>query len=306
MSTVLDPSHRPEAATAPTRPWARVFAWCVRRELWENPAIVLGPLALEAVVVIPYLLSTGRLPATLRRVQAGDAKAAESLWAAPSAAALAPLVMGLLVAVLYCLSALHNERRDRSLLFWKSLPVSDSAAVLSKAFVPLAVIPAVSLAVAMATHVAMLAWGTLVSLVAGIDPQVFWSHQDMGLMWIALSYGLALNALWMAPLFALLLLISAWAPRSPTIWALGLLAAPPIIERAALNSTHIWDFESRRLFGAFAEAFSQGGKGKAPLEKVSDIDPVRTLGLPDIWVGLIVAAVFLAAAIWLRRRREPA
>jgi ABC-2 type transport system permease protein len=300
-----DRAFTPDTATPAVLPWWRVFYWSVRRELWENPAIFLAPLAMEAVVLVPFVFSTWRLPHALRTIQAGDAKHAEQLWAAPSAAAMAALVMGLFVAVLYSLNTLHNERRDRSLLFWKSLPVSDRTAVLAKAFVAVAVTPAAIVAIAIATQALMLAWSTLVTVASGLSPQLLWSHQDMGMMWTVLPYGLFVNALWTAPVFALFLLISVWAPRGPVLWALGLLAAPPLIERVSLNSTHVWQFESERLFGGFAEAFSVGGLAKVPLRTLADLDPARTFGRPDLWIGLVFAGLFLAAAVWLRHRREP-
>ncbi|MBW8814833.1 MAG: hypothetical protein JF588_15550 [Caulobacterales bacterium] len=295
----------PATAKPATLSWRRVFYWSVRRELWENPAIWLAPLAMEAVVLVPFVFSTWRLPHALRTIQAGDTKHAEQLWAAPSAAAMAALVMGLFVALLYSLNTLHNERRDRSLLFWKSLPVSDRTAVLAKAFVAMAVIPAAIVVIAIATQAVMLAWSTAVTLLSGLDPQLLWAHQDMGMMWTVLPYGMFVNALWLAPIFALFLLISAWAPRSPVIWALGLLAAPPLIERVSLNTTHVWQFESERLFGGFAEAFSVGGLAKVPLRTLADLDPARTFSRPDLWIGLVFAGLFLTAAVWLRHRREP-
>jgi hypothetical protein len=109
----------------------------------------------------------------------------------------------------------------------------------------------------------------------------------------------------MAPLFALFLLISVWAPRSPVLWGLGLLAAPPLIERVSLGTAHIWAFESRRMFGGFAEAFSIGGLAKVPIRSLADLDPGRTFSRPDIWIGLVAAALFLALAVRLRQRREP-
>jgi hypothetical protein len=109
----------------------------------------------------------------------------------------------------------------------------------------------------------------------------------------------------MAPLFSLFLLISVWAPRTPVLWGLGLLAAPPLIEKVSLGTDHIWTFESGRIFGGFAEAFSVGGLAKVPIRTLADLDPARTFSRPDIWIGLVAAGLFLAAAIWLRHRGEP-
>ena len=56
----------------------------------------------------------------------------------------------------YCLDALYGERRDRSILFWKSLPVSDLTTVLSKASIPIVVLPLLTFAVTVATQLIML------------------------------------------------------------------------------------------------------------------------------------------------------
>ena len=205
----------------------------------------------------------------------------------------------------YCLGALHGERRDRSILFWKSLPVSDLTTVLSKAAIPIVVTPVVTFALVVAAQVAFYVWSTLVALLNGFGPALYWTHVDLSLMWIVLPYGLVVNALWQAPIFAWFLLVSGWARRVPILWALAAGVVPAVIERAAFGTSHVAVFLSGRFFGGFGEAFSVGGKGRAAIEHLDQLDPARVFGSPDLWGGLIVAAAFLAAAVWLRRRREP-
>src|SRR5437773_10588476 len=104
----------------------RRMYWSVRRELWENRSIYIAPLAVAAVILFGFLISTIHLPDKMRAALALDpAKQHELIEQPYSFAAL--LIMGttFIVAVFYCLDALHGERRDRSILFWKSLPVSD-------------------------------------------------------------------------------------------------------------------------------------------------------------------------------------
>ena len=66
------------------------------------------------------------------------------------------MLTAFLVGVFYCLDALHGERRDRSILFWKSLPVSDLTTVLAKASVPCRVLPPRAFALALATQLMLL------------------------------------------------------------------------------------------------------------------------------------------------------
>lgn len=286
-------------------PWTRVFYWSVRRELWEHRAVLMAPAVIGAVALVGALLSTFRLPAALRSLEAGSAKDGDMLMASYSFMALAVLLTGLLVAAFYSLGALQGERRDRSLLFWKSLPVSDRMTVLSKAAVPLVVTPVVTFAVIFAAQLLMLVWSTAVTVANGISAAVLWKHADLTTMWVVLPYGLIVNALWQAPVFAWFLLVSAWARRTPILWALAPFAIPAILEGLAFRTSHIGGFIGERLLGGFAQAFSVDGKAEAAIDNIGQVAPLRVLAQPDLWLGFLFAAVFLAAAIWLRRRREP-
>ena len=132
----LDAQEIAPAAISPTRP----LYWSVRRELWENRSIYIAPLAVAAVYMLGFLISLFWLPRSLRGLEAlHDATPQPIALAMPySHAAMLIMVVGFLVGIFYSLDALHGERRDRSILFWKSLPVSDLTTVLAKASVPLA------------------------------------------------------------------------------------------------------------------------------------------------------------------------
>jgi len=288
--------------TTPTRP----LYWSVRRELWENKSVYVAPLAAAAVLLFGYAISTITLPRRMQAMQALDPGRQSATVTMPyNVIAGLVFVTAFIVAVFYCLDALHGERRDRSILFWKSLPVSDLMTVLSKAAIPIAVTPVVTFALIVAAQVVIYIWSTIVTVLSGNSPTLYWSHVHLGLMWTALPYGLVVNALWQAPIYAWFLLVSAWARRVPILWAMGVAVVPAVIERGAFSSAHIAHFLSERFFGGFGEAFSIGGKGEKPIHEFSQIDPLRTFSSPELWGGLIVAAAFLAAAVWLRRRREP-
>jgi ABC-2 type transport system permease protein len=104
---------------------ARLY-WAVRREVWENRSLYLAPLAVAALVLAGFLISTIRLPARMRAASALSPTQQHNLVAQPY-----PIVAGVMmlttlaVGVFYSLDALYGERRDRSILFWKSLLVSD-------------------------------------------------------------------------------------------------------------------------------------------------------------------------------------
>jgi ABC-2 type transport system permease protein len=149
------------AAMSATRP----MYWPVRRELWENRSIYIAPLVAAAVVLFGFLISTITLPHRMRAVLALDPAQQRAVFARPyDFAAFLMILIAFIVGVFYCLDALHGERRDRSILFWKSLPVSDLTTVLSKASIPLVVLPLLTFAVIVATQLIMLLLSTAVMM----------------------------------------------------------------------------------------------------------------------------------------------
>src|SRR5579864_7071220 len=133
----IDSQAMSAVAISQTRP----FYWSVRRELWENRSIYIAPLAVAVAFLFGFLISMVHLPDKMRAALALDPMQQREIIERPyNMAAL--LLMGtyLFVAAFYCLDALQGERRDRSILFWKSLPVSDLTTVLSKASSPFVIL----------------------------------------------------------------------------------------------------------------------------------------------------------------------
>jgi ABC-2 type transport system permease protein len=125
-----------------------------------------------------------------------------------------------IVGIFYSVDALYGERRDRGILFWKSLPVSDLTAVLSKLTVPLVVLPLLSFAITVATQFAMLLLSSVMLLGSGVNIATLWTEASFFHVSLVLLYHLlTVHGLWYAPIYGWLLLVSAWAPRAPLIWA---------------------------------------------------------------------------------------
>lgn len=313
MSSPSDvmPEEFPDSApAAPANlPWTRTFYWSVRRELWENRAIYFAPLAAAGLALFGFLITCWRLPHAVRAAAAValDPKKHEALMAPYVFTAFAVQAVGIIVVIFYSLSALHVERRDRSILFWKSLPVSDLTTVLSKAAIPLLVMPVVVLASIFGAELVILALSTVIVMLNGIAPQFLWSRLSVGFMSAVLAVGVPYLALWCAPVWAWTLLVSAWAKRMTFLWAVLPPMAVIIVERMALGKKggFFTALFSRRLAGGFIEAFSVGGKGKVPLHSWADFDPARMFSNSGLWIGLAFAVAFLAAAVRLRRSREP-
>jgi ABC-2 type transport system permease protein len=302
------PNDTALTATAPRISEARRLFWSVRRELWENRAIYIAPLAVAAFIILGFLYSTIRIPADIMFTSSVNNNgivtrhAIDPIQVYTIAAAL---IMGttFLVAIFYCLDALYGERRDRSILFWKSLPVSDLTTVLSKATIPLVVLPLLTWAITVVTQSLMLLINITVFHARGIDTGPLHSGLPLTQNSMMLLYHLvAIHALWYAPIWCWFLMVSAWARRTPLLWA----TLPPIVlgvlELITLRSAHVFEFLKYRFHGP------EGADFEAPHTMGSmamQISPAHFLATPGLWTGLALAAVFLAAAIQLRRYRNP-
>src|SRR5205814_9580585 len=198
----------------------RPYYWSVRRELWENRSLYIAPLIVAAVQIIGFAFTTIGLADRRRAVLLLDdpAKQRIAIEMPYDIAAMMMMLTAFIVALFYCLDALHGERRDRSILFWKSLPVSDFTSVLSKAAIPLAILPLVSCAVIVITHSIMLLISTAALLPGGLAATT-WSNFNLFQQSLILLYGLIAIAVWHAPIYGWALLISGWARRATFLWA---------------------------------------------------------------------------------------
>jgi len=283
----------------------RPMYWSVRRELWENRSIYIAPLAAAGVGIMAFLIGLG-FSHSMRR-HAEDAADQRVMLAMPYAHAVwLLLATSLAVGFFYCLDALHGERRDRSILFWKSLPVSDLITVLAKVSIPLVVLPLLVFAIAVTTHLIMLPVNAAALLVSGAA--VTLRQLPLFQMELVLLYGLVVLALWHAPLYGWLLLVSAWARRAAFLWAVLPLAAICAFERIAFRTSYFSSLLEDRLYGVAEDAFALHGQTGVPVDPhlipLAALTPRRFLSTLGLWIGLACAAIFVVAAVRLRRCRE--
>lgn len=280
----------------------RRFCWSVRRELWENRYLYLAPLAVAALILVGFALGLAQLPDQLRAASALDAMQQHERIEQPYAfAALLLMFTTFLVAMFYCLDALYGERRDRSVLFWKSLPISDLTTVLAKASIPFVVLPLLTFAVTVATQALMLllAGGRLMGTGLSV-----WSHVSFWQMaWILFYHLVVGHGFWYAPIWGWLLLCSAWSRRTPYLWATLPLLAVGLVEKIAFNTSYFGGWLAYRFMGGPQGMPSSGGP--MTIASITPATPAEFFTSPGFWFGLALAAVFLAAAVRLRRYREP-
>jgi ABC-2 type transport system permease protein len=300
------------------------FLTLIRREFWEHRGLLWAPVAVAGLLVL-FTLLAGGVPRGPIHVQVGGASLNDFVAAMTGerqrmffgivvAGLLVPqLVVAMLVTFFYLLDSLYSERKDRSILFWKSLPVSDAATVASKACVALVVVPALVFGLAML--VSLVVFGVLAAKYSGtpLATLVQWHTGD----WLALQGVLLLNllvaALWYAPIVAALLMISAAARRATVLWAV----VPPIgltlLEETIFNTNQVWAFLRYRFtgfFDAMGMGFGRaiGGPTDEQVRRVEvlyqKINAAPLLLNVDLWLGVAVALALLAAAVRLRRWRD--
>jgi ABC-2 type transport system permease protein len=294
------PGGAPAVLTA-TRP----TYWSLRREFWENRSIYVAPLAVAAVFLFGFLISTITLPHRIQAALALDpAQQREAIQQPFAIAAGFLMVTQMLVGIFYSLDALHGERRDRSILFWKSLPVSDLTTVLAKAAIPIAFLPLFTFVLTVATQLIMLLLSGVVLLasgrsIAGLWTQLSWFQMSSGLLYHLVT----VHALWHAPIYGWLLLVSGWARRLAIVWAVLPPLAIGIIEKGAFNTSHFGHVLGVRFSGP--EIYSFNVPGSMQMDPMMAMSFLRFLGTPGLWIGLALTGAFLAAAVQLRRYRGP-
>lgn len=265
--------------------------WSVRRELWEHRWLWGAPLVVGAVVVIVF---TGVSVHHLARVGAGADAESRRLAVALSGifdlASRMLLMTGTIVAYVYCAEALHGERRDRAILFWKTWPVGDGTAVAAKAMVAMGVVPAVTLALLVAAQAiarGVFAWKGIELRAPMADPT-------------AATLEVIGATLWIAPVHAWIMVVSAWARRAVLLLAFLPALLASVVEvmfrgKGAVGHSLFYRGVGRHLPARLTMDLALGGAMAArPAPEL--------LRSPALWGGVALALVLLAVAARLRRR----
>jgi ABC-2 type transport system permease protein len=289
----------------------RTLLLLIRREYWEHRVLWSAPLVLAAIYLLLCMLPTAVAPGGMWSGQMpGSAAAGVRLFVR-----LQVLFAGCLFALLaiveffYLTDCLYAERRDRSILFWKSLPVSDSATVLSKLLVAVLVTPLGVLLLAIVVNT--LAFGALYIRLR--EHPFAWKFMQWDTAaWLRLNGALLLHvpvlALWYAPLAGYQLLVSAWARSSVFVWTVLPLLALSLAERFAFGSWDFGNYLMYRILGGF-DVFRDGitlrGVTAETFESLAQTkSALQMLARKDLWIGVAVAAGFVFAAIRIRRYRD--
>lgn len=299
----------------------------LRRELWEHRSIYVVPLVIALVVSLMSV--TGQVVvsafdhaidlAILGASNLGERERALSITALMTAISTPFVLTMWVLSVFYLLDSLYAERKDKSILFWRSLPVTDTETVLSKLATALIVIPLVTFVVIMATDLLVLAIsGIWVSMRGGSASHLIWSAAPLLENWLAtLVFVLALP-LWLSPFAGWFLLVSAWTRRSPMLMAVLPLVVAPMLERILIGTSFVRDAIFVRsgqmpLFRGFDTSdylFREDDQlmlaEGSPVTLLPLMDIGKFVTSPGLWLGLAVCALLSAGAVYVRRYRDDA
>jgi ABC-2 type transport system permease protein len=281
--------------------------WLVRREFWENRAIWVIPTALGGFLVLAALF--GRIDAMSIPLLLPNRTVTEVFLVTVAATFVA--VMSI-YSTWYLLDCLFADRRDRSVLFWKSLPITDTATVVCKLATALIVIPAVYFVAADLSTAAM---AFIISIRAGTGAALWQpvAWLQLQVLWI---YSILTAALWYLPVAGYLMVVSAWAKRAVMLWSILPPIALVLAERWFRGTHHVAQQLAERLLGWVPAAFHVNPGGPAWVTTVVGQDTIQTpasiwslmnvgefLADPATWAGIVIGAALIAGAIQLRMRR---
>jgi ABC-2 type transport system permease protein len=295
----------------------------MRRELWEHRSIWITPAAIGVVVSLLVMamlvFASGfakELDVAIFGAQnlAGEEQRSIALIMHFLGTSWIFLIALAILTVFYCLDSLYAERKDKSILFWRSLPVTDAETVLSKLLTAVFVIPLITCAGIFVTHlVNLIVTSIWVSTKGGSAGTLIWSSLPIIDIWLFTFIVVISSAIWMSPFVGWFLLVSAWTKRMPLLVAFMPIIVIPLLE---------WIVFRTRFF---ASAVGERGDN-LPIFHIGDIEmlfegdewlrnipDVQLLDLIDIgkfvthyetWIGIIVCGLLATAAIYVRRYRD--
>lgn len=295
----------------------------LKRELWEHRAIYVTPVVIALLVSLMSITGQVTISAFGQKVDVAIL-AATNVGEDVRAAAIGVLMTGVsslfaiamwILIVFYALDALYAERKDRSILFWRSMPCSDAETVVSKLLAALFVIPLVTFAAIIVTHLVVLVCTSVWVSVRGANAwHLIWSAAPFVDNWAATAAFLFALSLWLSPFVGWFLFVSAYTRRSPLLVAFLPIAILPMLEKSLLGSTVL----AQAFFVRSAQLPLFRGMGTADFldlegprlpdnlsfTLLSYLDLARFFSSAGLWLGLIVCGLFTAAAIYLRRYRD--
>ena len=296
----------------------------LQRELWEHRSIYIAPAVVAFLVSLTVL--TGSISMNGHEFVDLGIVGASNLPENVRAAALTGIIFGLwfpfglvlcILATFYSLDSLYAERKDRSILFWRSIPSTDFETVLSKLLTVVLVIPFVTFAMILATQlVVLLITSVWVGIAGGNAFQLIWGSVRFIDDWTATLLLMLAMPLWVSPFTGWFLFVSAYTKRSPFLTAFLPIAVLPMVEKMIFGTSIFFEAFIERtvkipLFINFetVERMFENGEhlsniGENGLSLLELMDFGSFLATPGLWLGIVVCGLLTAAAIYVRRYRD--
>ena len=317
------PGLAPRSVASSWRDWVaanprlRAFQTLVRREFWEHRSLWRGPLVVSILLLVCAVLTHGALkidaaePSEWLNPQSKATVFALAQWAL---AVPQYLVMSLSLSF-YLLDCLYAERKDRSILFWKSLPVSDGATVASKVVVACVVVPLGTFALALVTDILFTAIWDLRAVISHSPELLAWDTVAFIKTQALMFLGLIVSVLWYSPFLGCFLLASACVRRNVVMWVTIVPLLLVIFERIAFGTHWLSSLINYRTYGIWYDLHLEG----AILVSIHNVGPAEVVSLPevldrvhvgpafaniDLWLGLAFAAACAYAAARVRGFRD--
>jgi ABC-2 type transport system permease protein len=295
----------------------------VKREIWEHRSLYITPavvgLVLTLAVMTAFVFASGYqhivdMGIVGAQNMVGDAERRAAMFALLMGNTAPFLFAGVILTIFYCLDSLYAERKNKSILFWRSLPITDAETVISKLLTAMVAIPLIALAVIIVTHLVVLILTSLyVSFQGGSSVFLIWKSAPVFDVWAGMLVFMLLLPIWYSPFIGWFLFVSAWTKRSPLLMAFLPLVVVPTLEYWVLRTHVIWDaiqtrFEQLPMFRGIdpERLFDEHDFiGDAELVSlVAYIDIGKFLTSPAMWAGVVVCGLFITAAIYVRRYRD--
>ncbi len=295
----------------------------IKREIWEHRSIYITPVAIASIVSLSVLAMLVFASGFAKELDIAIFGASNLAGEGERKAALTAFFVGTswlflvglaILTVFYCLDSLYGERKDKSILFWRSLPITDAETVLSKLLTAVFVLPVVAALGIIATHLVNLiitsAW---VSMKGGDAGLLIWGSVPILDNWLTAFIVLIASGIWMSPFIGWFLFVSAWTKRAPLLMAFMPLILVPLLEwiflRTRFFASAVLDRgDAMPLFRALDfETFFEEEHWRAGIDSISlleHLDVVQFLTSPATWAGVIVCGLFVTAAIYVRRYRD--
>ncbi len=295
----------------------------MKREFWEHRSIWVTPVAIASVVTLgtlTALMFAGEFARELDVAIFGAQNVAgemerRAVLTGFFAGSSWLFLLGLgVLTIFYTLDSLYAERKDKSILFWRSLPVTDAETVISKLLTAVLLIPAVAIIAIIGTHIVNLVVTSIwVSMKGGDSGVLIWGSVPLFDNWMATVLAIYCMAIWMSPFLGWFLFVSAYTKRAPLLMAFLPLILVPMIEgiffRSANFAEAVWGRGATiPLFANMdIEGFFDDGHPRISEEMVSllaHIDLGKFFTSVDMWLGIIVCGLLTTAAIYVRRYRD--